>query len=148
MPLLRKKLYKEADRKSTVKNMIKSLKSEDVNIVEDDNDDIDDLNGELNNNINNLNNADDDKHHGRITDYKNDEVNADADANSMNEDDIDFDLVDVDPNFDFKFNPKKNKLTFEIDMSMGGSKLVIDNIVKDILNKSEIRNIKDVKKTV
>jgi len=33
-------------------------------------------------------------------------------------------------------------------MSMGGAKLVIDNQIKEVLKKSAIRNIKDVKKTV
>jgi len=41
MPLLRKKLFKEADRKSAGKNMLKDLKSQDTHLAEEINEDID-----------------------------------------------------------------------------------------------------------
>jgi len=147
MPLLRKKIFKEADRKSSVKNMIKALKS-DENIISDElNEDIDDMLKIDENDKLNQNDDDDAKHNNRLTDYKKDD-----DLDLVNDDEIDkdedLDEVDTDPNFDFKFNSKKNKLTFEIDMSIGGAKLVIDNQIKDILKRTAIRDLKDVKKTV
>lgn len=146
MPLLRKKIFKEADRKSSVKNMIKALKSDEINIVDDLNEDIDEMLKIDENDKLNQNDDDDTKHNNRITDYKKDD---DIDLNEDDADkDDDFDEVDADPNFDFKFNSKKNKLTFEIEMSIGGAKLVIDNQIKDVLKKTALRDLKDVKKTV
>lgn len=147
MPLLRKKIFKEADRKSSVKNMIKALKS-DENIISDElNEDIDDMLKIDQNEKLNQNDDDDAKHNNRLTDYKKDDYLDLVNDDETDKDD-DLDEVDTDPNFDFKFNSEKNKLTFEIDMSIGGAKLVIDNQIKDILKRTAIRDIKDVKKTV
>lgn len=68
MPLLRKKIFKEADRKSTGKNMIKALKSDDIHITDDLNEDIDEMLKIDENEKLNQNDDDDAKHNNRLTD--------------------------------------------------------------------------------
>lgn len=124
--------------------MISALKTDEVNVMDDNDEDMDEL--IIGNDIGNDENEG--KHTTRVMDYNNDQNDEELnDKREVNRDE-DSDEIDTDPNYDFKFHTKKNKLVFDIDMSMGGSKLVIDNMIKEVLNKSTIRNIQDVKKTV